>query len=216
VAAPFSIKPSRVGVLFAGGLSRRMGGIEKALMPLGGRPMIAHVIERLRPQVDGLIVNANGDPARFDAFGLPVVPDLTDDFAGPLAGLLAGMEWVRKNRPDTGQVVTAACDTPFFPADLVARLSAAAEAAGADIAMASSGGQSHFVFALWPVALAGDLAGYLGEGRRKVQDWIERHSHTVVPFSPREIGGAAVDPFFNVNTPDDLATAEARLRKESE
>ena len=215
MAASLSTKPARVGVLFAGGQSRRMGGIEKGLMPLGGRPMMAHVIERLRPQVSDLIINANGDAARFAGFALPVVPDLTADFAGPLAGLLAGMEWTRAHRPDAAQVVTAACDTPFFPADLVAKLSGAAEAAGADIALASSGGQGHFVFALWPVALAGDLAAYLGEGRRKVQDWIERHSYTVVPFSPREIGGAAIDPFFNVNTPDDLATAEAWLRKES-
>ena len=215
MAAPSSIKPTRIGVLFAGGLSRRMGGGDKALMPLAGRPIIAHVMERLRPQVDDLILNANGDPARFARFGLPVVPDLTGEFAGPLAGLLAGMEWVRAHRPDAGQVVTAACDTPFFPGDLVAKLSSAAETAGADIVLAASEGQSHFVFALWPVALAPDLAAYLGAGRRKVQDWIERHSHVTVPFPPQEIGGVTVDPFFNINTPEELATAEAWLRKES-
>ncbi len=192
-----------------------MSGGDKALKMLGGRPMLAHVIERLKPQVHGLIINANGDPARFAAFGLPVVPDLSADFAGPLAGLLAGMEWTRMHAPSAEQIVTAACDTPFFPTDLVAKLEAAAEAGGGAIALASSSGRSHFVFALWPVALADDLAAYLDAGHRKVQDWIERHSYVTVPFEPLLIGGVEVDPFFNINTPDDLAEAEALLNKES-
>lgn len=208
-----SINVVAVGVLFAGGLSRRMGGGDKSLRMLGGRPMIAHAIDRLRPQVDALVLNANGDPARFAAFGLPIAPDRDADFAGPLAGLLAGMLWTREHHPAATRVVTAACDTPFFPADLVAKLKGAAEAANADIAIASSGGQGHFVFGLWPVALAGDLAAYLAEGRRKVQDWIERHSHVTVDFPPMEIGGVTVDPFFNINTPEDLAEAEALLAK---
>ncbi len=191
-----------------------MGGGDKSLQTLGSKPMLAHVIEALRPQVDALVINANGDPARFADFALPVVPDRTADFAGPLAGVLAGMDWAKAHRPSPGWIATAACDTPFFPDDLVATLWGAREAASADIAVAASNGQSHFVFGLWPVALAGDLAGYLAEGGRKVQSWIERHSHVAVPFAPRNIGGAEVDPFFNINTPDDLATAEAWLRKE--
>lgn len=191
-----------------------MGGIDKSLLPLAGRPMIAHVIDRLRPQVDALVINANGDPARFVAFGLPVIPDRNADFAGPLAGLQAGMDWALAHAPDAEKIVTAACDTPFFPDDLAAALQAGADAAKADIALAASGGRSHFVFALWPLALAADLDGWLASGERKVQSWIERHSHTAVPFEPRVIGGIPVDPFFNVNTPEDLAEAESLLRKE--
>jgi molybdenum cofactor guanylyltransferase len=209
-----SINVAFVGVLFGGGQSRRMGGVEKSLLSLGGKPMIARVIDALRPQVRSLVINANGDPARFASFGLPVVADREADFAGPLAGLLAGMEWVRAHQPDISRIATAACDTPFFPADLVARLQTAAHVEQADIALAASGGQSHFVFALWPVALADDLAAYLADGRRKVQDWIERHSHVAVEFPPRQIGGVEVDPFFNINTPDDLAMAETWLAKE--
>jgi molybdopterin-guanine dinucleotide biosynthesis protein A len=209
--ASSSINAPVVGVLFAGGLSRRMGGGDKSLRLLAGRPMIAHAIEGLRPQVDALAINANGDPGRFAAFGLPVVADRDADFAGPLAGLLAGIDWARENHPGAGHVATAACDTPFFPGDLVTRLRAAALAQDAAIAIASSEGQGHFVFGLWPVALADDLAAYLAEGRRKVQDWIERHPHASVEFAPVRVGGAAVDPFFNVNTPEDLARAEAML-----
>jgi molybdopterin-guanine dinucleotide biosynthesis protein A len=202
-----------VGVLFAGGQSRRMGGGDKSLLTLGGRPMIAHAIATLRPQVDALAINANGDPARFAAFGLPVVPDRDPDFAGPLAGLLAGMDWARKHHPGAGHVATAACDTPFFTGDLVARLRQAAQAQRSPdaIAIASSAGRGHFVFGLWPVALADDLAAYLAEGRRKVQDWIERHPHASVEFAPVRVGGAAIDPFFNVNTPEELARAESML-----
>jgi molybdopterin-guanine dinucleotide biosynthesis protein A len=202
-----------IGVLFAGGRSRRMGGGDKSLRSLGGKPMIAHAIATLRPQVNVLIINANGDPARFAAFGLPVVADRNADFAGPLAGLLAGMEWARSHHPEARQVVTAACDTPFFPVDLVTGLSKAADEANAGIAMAASKGQGHFVFGLWSLELADDLAIYLDEGRRKVQDWIERHRHVTVDFAPAEIGGVTVDPFFNVNTPEDLAEAEVLLAK---
>jgi molybdopterin-guanine dinucleotide biosynthesis protein A len=211
--ASSSINVGCVGLLFAGGLSRRMGGGDKSLRALGGRPMIAHAVETLRPQVDALAINANGDPARFAAFGLPVVSDREADFAGPLAGLLAGMDWARKHHPGAAHVATAACDTPFFPGDLVARLREAAQACGAAdaIAIASSEGQGHFVFGLWPVALAEDLAAYLAEGRRKVQDWIERHPNVSAAFALVPVGGTAVDPFFNINTPEDLARAEAML-----
>jgi molybdopterin-guanine dinucleotide biosynthesis protein A len=192
-----------------------MGGGDKSLRALGGRPMIAHAMETLRDQVDALIINANGDPRRFAAFGLPVVPDRDADYAGPLAGLLAAMTWTREHYPQARHVATAACDTPFFPANIVARLREAAEAGEAEIAIAASGGQGHFVFGLWAVALADDLAAYLAEGRRKVQDWIERRRHVTVDFAPVDVGGTAVDPFFNVNTPEDLAEAEALLRKEA-
>jgi molybdopterin-guanine dinucleotide biosynthesis protein A len=190
-----------------------MGGGDKALKALGGKPIIVHVIDALRPQVQELVINANGDPARFAAFGLPVVADRTQDFAGPLAGVLAGMGWARTRGPLARWIVTAACDTPFFPGNLVARLRGAAEDAGARIALAGSGGRSHFVFALWSVALEEDLTRHLEAGGRKVQDWIERHSHVTVSFDPVEIGGAAVDPFFNINTPEELVQAEALLSK---
>jgi molybdopterin-guanine dinucleotide biosynthesis protein A len=177
--------------------------------------MLAHVAERLRPQVAAVVINANGDPSRFAAFGLPVAADREAGYAGPLAGVLAGMEWARRHRPQSAGIVTAACDTPFFPRRLVAELSAAAEEAGAEIAVAASGGREHFVFALWPVRLADDLAAHLAQGNRKVQDWIERHRHVQVAFGPETIGGVAVDPFFNVNTPEDFAAAEAMLREET-
>lgn len=192
-----------------------MGGRDKSFVELGGRPMIAHGIERLGPQVSRLVINANGDPARFSGFGLPVVADRESDFAGPLAGLQAGMDWTRANVPSARRIVTAACDTPFFPDDLVQELQGAADAARADIALAAFGEQSHFVFALWPVALADDLSAYLASGERKVQRWIERHAFVAVPFPPREIGGTSLDPFFNVNTPEDLAVAETLLQKDT-
>jgi molybdenum cofactor guanylyltransferase len=192
-----------------------MGGRDKSLLELGGRPMIAHVIERLAPQVGRLVINANGDPARFARFGLPVIADREGDFAGPLAGLQAGMDWTRAHAPSAGRIITAACDTPFFPSNLAQKLQDAARAASADIALAAFGGQSHFVFALWPVALAEDLSAYLASGERKVQRWIERHSHVAVAFPAREIGGTSLDPFFNINTPEELAEAEALLRKDN-
>jgi molybdenum cofactor guanylyltransferase len=210
-----STKADCAGVLLAGGRSSRMEGGDKSLMPLGGQALIAHAIATLAPQVDALVINANGDPARFAELKLPVTPDRDGAFAGPLAGVLAGMDWARAHQPAARWIATAACDTPFFPADLVARLHAAATQTGADIALAASGGQSHFVFGLWPVKLTGDLAASLAEGRRKVQDWIERHPYTVVEFEPVDINGVMLDPFFNINTPGDLAVAEALMQKDS-
>jgi molybdopterin-guanine dinucleotide biosynthesis protein A len=209
-----SIKADCVGVLLAGGRSSRMDGEDKSLKPLGGRPLIGHVVAKLRPQVGALVINANGDAARFADLDLPVVPDRDANFAGPLAGLLVGMDWAHANHPAARWVVTAACDTPFFPSDLVARLHGAALETGADIALAASGGQSHFVFGLWAVKLASDLATTLAEGRRKVQDWIERHPYTAVEFEPVDLDGVMLDPFFNINTPGDLAVAEALLQKD--
>lgn len=192
-----------VGVLLAGGLARRMGGGDKPLMTLGRRPLIDHVIERAHDQVDTLIINANGNPARFEHYGLPVVPDTVAGFAGPLAGVLAGMEWTRVNRPDCPLIATFAADTPFFPRDLVANLLDALDA-GADIACARSGGRNHPVFGLWPTALANDLrASLVEDGVRKIDAWTAKYR-----LVPVEFPDAPHDPFFNVNRPDDLARAE--------
>ena len=201
------MSPPVVGLLLAGGLSRRMGGGDKSLRHLGGRPLLAHVVERLRPQVAALVLNANGDPARFADFGLPVVADSVPDFAGPLAGVLAGLDWAAANRPDCPAVVSVATDAPFLPLDLVARLLRAVEEAGAQLACAASGGRAHPVFGLWPVHLREDLRrAVVAEGIRKVDQWTARHPLVTVPFADRPI-----DPFFNANRPEELEAAEALM-----
>lgn len=192
-----------VGCILAGGLARRMGGGDKGLIRLGGRLVLDHVLDRLKPQVNQIILNANGDPARFAPYGLPVVPDSVEGFAGPLAGVLAGLEWARNNS-NAEWVATAATDTPFFPADFVARMIAAIGAAGADMACAASDGRHHPVFGLWPVRLADDLRHALvEEDIRKVDLWTARHKLVAVEFS-----AAPHDPFFNVNRPEDVEQAE--------
>jgi len=199
-----------VGLLLAGGQSRRMGGGDKALRVIGGVPLLERVIERMRPQVETLVLNANGDPARFASFGLPVVPDSVPGFAGPLAGVLAGLDWTAEHRPDCTHVVSVATDAPFLPRDLVLRLVQATEEAGADLACAASGGQPHPVIGLWPVRLREDLRHALvHEKVRKVDLWTARHRLATVPF-PCE----PIDPFFNANRPEDLATAAALLTTE--
>src|SRR5713101_3275936 len=173
-----------VGLLLAGGQSRRMGGGDKALRLLGGVPLLDRVIARLRPQVEALVLNANGDPARFASFGLPVVPDSVPDFAGPLAGVLAGLDWTASNHPDCRFIVSVATDTPFLPADLVASLAAGLEEAGADLACAASGGRGHPVFGLWPVRLREDLRrALIEEGVRKVDLWTARHRLVTASFA---------------------------------
>jgi molybdenum cofactor guanylyltransferase len=199
--------PLTVGLLLAGGLSRRMGGGDKCLRPLGGRPVLAHIIERARPQVSALVLNANGDPARFAAFGLPVASDVIEGFAGPLAGVLTGMEWAAAHRPDAAWLATFATDAPFFPRDLVARLHAAIARGKADMACARSDGQDHPVFGLWPVRLRGDLRRAMEEGVRKVDLWTARYKLAVAEFTT-----APFDPFFNANRPEDLAEAERLLK----
>lgn len=199
-----------VGLLLAGGLSRRMGGGDKALRPLGGRTLLDHVIDRVRPQVATLVLNANGDPARFAQFGLTVVADSVPDFAGPLAGILAGLDWTAANRPDCPLVVSVATDAPFLPRDLVAHLAAGMEAEGAELACAASGGQPHPVIGLWPVRLRDELRRAVAdEGIRKVDVWTARYRLATVPF-PEEIPN--LDPFFNANRPDDLDRAADLLR----
>ena len=199
--------PPVVGVLLAGGLARRMGGGDKSLRPLGGRPILEHVVERARPQVSALLLNANGDPARFAGFGLPVAADVVEGFAGPLAGVLTGMAWAREHQPEAPWIATMATDTPFFPPDLVARMLEGVEAAGADMACAASGGRAHPVFGIWPVRLEAELRlAMVEEGVRKVDVWTARYRLVEVEF-PTE----PFDPFFNTNRPEDLAEAERLL-----
>lgn len=197
------------GVLLAGGQSRRMGGGDKCLRPLAGRPLLAHIIARARPQVGPLVLNANGDPARFAAFDLPVAADVVEGYAGPLAGVLTGMEWAAAHAPRCAHIATFACDAPFFPQDLVAKLHKGLEEEAADMACAASAGRSHPVFALWPVRLRAELRrAMLDEEVRKVDVWTARYRLATVEFPIVETPAGALDPFFNTNRPDDLAEAE--------
>lgn len=202
------------GVILAGGLARRMGGGDKALMELGGETLLARVIARLKPQVGEIVLNANGDPGRFAEFGLPVVADTVAGFAGPLAGILAGMRWAAA-RGHT-HVASAAGDTPFFPADLVARLTEAEKASGQPIALAATndperGLSEHPTFGLWPVDLADNLEESLTVGNmRKIIVWTSRHGCARAVFDE-----AAEFPFFNVNTPEDMVEAERILKEQA-
>lgn len=196
--------PPILGVLLAGGLARRMGGGDKPMQTIGGRPILERVIERLAPQCDQLILSANGDPARFASFGLPVIADTVTGFAGPLAGILAALDWAAAHRPEIEWIVSAATDCPFLPRDLVARLQRARIADGADIAVAASGGQTHHVIALWNVGLRNAMRSALvTEDIRSVGRWAARYRTATVewPASP-------LDPFFNANTIEDIAEAE--------
>lgn len=196
---------STTGVILAGGLSRRMGGIEKSLLQLSGKPLIEHIRDRLAPQVGAMVISANGDPARFSRLGLPVISDTIPGNAGPLAGILAAMAWSRENHPETTHVLSVAADTPFFPLDLRERL--ANDAAPGRIAVAASGGRTHPVFALWPVGLERDLAAWLVAGNRKVMGFVLCHSWRAVDFPDRETRTGQIDPFYNINTPENLARA---------
>jgi molybdopterin-guanine dinucleotide biosynthesis protein A len=202
--------PLVIGLLLAGGQSRRMGGGDKCLRLLGGETILARIIKRIRPQVHRIVLNANGDPARFASYGLPIVADSVEGFAGPLAGVLAGLDWAAANAADCPWVASVPTDAPFLPADLVARLRAAAEE-GADLACAASGGQSHPVVGLWPLRLRDDLRhALLAEQIHKVDIWTARHRLATVEFPI-----AGIDPFFNTNRPDDLAEAERLLSDRS-
>ncbi len=206
-----------IGVLLAGGRARRMGGGDKCLVELGGKPLLAHAIERLRPQVDILLLNANGDPARFASFGLKVIADSVEGFAGPLAGILAGMEWAQAHERDASVIdasviVTVATDTPFFPANLVARLLEATRGRDDALAVACSAESEHYAFGLWPLALLPDLRRALAAGRRKAADFIHGHGALTVDFDEEKTGTQGIDPFFNINEPQDFARAEALLK----
>lgn len=190
-----------IGIILAGGLARRMGGGDKALLPLGQGNLLSHVIARLAPQVGKIALNANGDAERFADFGLPVLPDTIDGFPGPLAGVLAGMDWAASQGADT--IITAAADTPFFPTDLVARLQGASAGMQNPLALAKTDHGRHPTFGLWPVALRDDLRAALEGGLRKVVLWTDAHNAASAHFP-----GTDPDPFFNINTPDDLAIAQ--------
>ena len=198
-----------LGLILDGGLGTRMGGTDKGLLALGGRPMLAHVVERLRPQCGALALSANGDPARFASFGLPVVADDPAGFAGPLAGLLAGLEFCARSAPHATRVASLAADTPFAPRDFVARLHEARRAARAEVAVAASGGRTHNVSALWPVGCAAELRRALKkDGVRMVESFATRFRLTTVEWP-----SAPIDPFFNVNTREDLERAESMLQR---
>jgi molybdopterin-guanine dinucleotide biosynthesis protein A len=193
-----------LGLILAGGLARRMGGGDKARIRIGGRPIIERVLTCLRPQCAALIINANGDPARFADTGLPVVADSVPGFAGPLAGILAGLDWAAAHRPDLADLVSVPGDCPFLPPDLVARLAAARRANGKPLACARSGDWRHPVVGLWPVRLRDELRRALvEEGLHKIEIWTARHGIAIADWP-----AAPVDPFFNVNTPEDAAQAE--------
>lgn len=199
-------------VVLAGGRSTRMGGSDKSFATLGGRALIAHTLERLTPQVRAIAINANGDPSRFAAFGLPVLADMVSGFPGPLAGLLAGMEWAE--RIGAQQIVSVPTDSPFIPNDLVSRLREASDPDLSHPVLAASGGRRHPVFGLWPVELAKPLGDFLAKGETyKVSVFADRCGATSVDFPMIMLAGNNVDPFFNVNTLDDLSVAETILRE---
>jgi molybdopterin-guanine dinucleotide biosynthesis protein A len=192
------------GVILAGGLARRMGGGDKPMRTIAGKTILDRVISRLEAQCDGLILNANGDPARFAAFRLPVIADGVADFPGPLAGILAGLDWMATNRPEVNWVLSAAGDCPFLPRDLVTRLDQERRQQNAELAVAASDDQTHPVIGLWSVRLREELRQALVvEGLRKIDRWTARYSLATVswPTTP-------LDPFFNANTNQDIAEAD--------
>jgi len=191
------------GLVLAGGLARRMGGGDKALIRIGNETILQRALARLKPQTTGIVLNANGDPARFASFGLPVVADSVPDFAGPLAGILAGLDWAAANRPEIEWVVSVPGDCPFLPRDLVAKLHAARISENKPLACAHSGDWRHPVVALWPVALREDLRHAITvEDLRKIEVWTARYGVALADW-PAE----PVDRFFNVNTPEDVEKA---------
>jgi molybdopterin-guanine dinucleotide biosynthesis protein A len=201
--------PPTLGLVLAGGLARRMGGGDKARIRIGGTTILERVLARLTPQCSGVIINANGDPARFADTHLPVVADSVPDFAGPLAGILAGLDWAAAKATDCEWLASVPGDCPFLPNDLVARLHEARRVANTPLACARSGEWRHPVVGLWPVALREDLRrALLDEGLHKIEIWTARHGVAIADW-PTE----PVDPFFNVNTPDDAAHAETMAKQ---
>ncbi len=195
---------SPTGLILAGGLARRMGGGDKARITIGGRTILDRVLTTMTPQCGQLIINANGEPARFADTGLPVVADSVPDFAGPLAGILAGLDWAAAHAPDVTDLASVPGDCPFLPSDLVQRLAMARAEAKTPLACARSGDWRHPVVGLWPVALREDLRqALMVEGLHKIEIWTARHGVAIAQWPT-----APVDPFFNVNTPEDVAAAE--------
>ena len=199
-----TIETAPLGLVLAGGLARRMGGGDKARITIGGATILERVLARFKPQCARVILNANGDPARFADTGLPVVADDVPGFAGPLAGILAGLDWAAAHAPEVADIASVPGDCPFLPSDLVARLAATRRAAALPLACARSGDWRHPVVGLWPVALRHDLRKALvEEDLRKIEAWTERHGIAVADWPAKPY-----DPFFNVNTPEDVAQAE--------
>lgn len=195
------------GVILAGGQSRRMGGGDKCLATLGGRTLLHYSLDAAESQVGPILINSNSDPILFSEYGYPVVPDVVRGFVGPLAGILTGMEWARVNAPQCNWIMSFASDAPFIPYDLAQRMMVKVENDGADIACASSGGRFHPVFAIWPIRLAGSLRNAIvDEGVRKVDHWTASHKLTVVEYQ-----SVGLDPFFNINNPEDLELAAKLL-----
>jgi molybdenum cofactor guanylyltransferase len=198
-----------LGLVLAGGLARRMGGGDKARVTIGGATILQRVLACLKPQCSRVVINANGDPSRFADANLPVVADSVPDFAGPLAGILAGLDWAAANAPQTEWLLSVPGDCPFLPKDLAVRLHGAREAAHVSLACARSGDWRHPVVGLWPVNLRDDLRHALvDEHLYKIELWTARHGIALAdwPNNP-------VDPFFNVNTPEDAARAEALAKQ---
>lgn len=197
------MKSKPLGLILAGGLARRMGGGDKGLIAVGGETILGRALSRMKPQCAGMIINANGDPSRFAFTGLPVVADDIPDFAGPLAGILAGLNWAAANQPDADYVVSAPGDCPFLPRDLVERLESVRVREGKPLACAKSGDWRHPVIGLWPVALRADLRhALMEENLHKIEIWTARHGVAIAEWPDQP-----VDPFFNVNTPEDATRA---------
>lgn len=193
-----------LGVILAGGRATRLGGGDKPLRLIGEATILDRIIDTLRPQVEAILLNANGDPDRFSAWRLPVVADQDPEGAGPLAGILAGLDWAARNRPDLPWVLTVTGNSPFLPDDLAARLHAAREEARHPLSCAVSNGRTHPPIALWPVALRTDLRGALRAGERKIDRWTARHGCATAAWDTEPF-----DPFFNTNTEEDLAQARS-------
>lgn len=194
------------GLILAGGRSSRMGGTDKTLLPLHERPLIRHVLDRLHQQASPVVINTNADPSHFDGLGVEIIADTIAGYQGPLAGILAGLEWAA-SKPSVTHLLSVAGDTPFFPNDLARQLTA--RAADGRVAVAASNGRVHPTFALWPVSLGDPLAAFLESGdTRRVMTFIEQAGLDVVDFEAERRGARTVDPFFNINTPEDLAEAE--------
>ena len=209
-ASSMAVGDRILSVILAGGQSRRFGGGDKGLADLGGETVLSHVIARFRPQVGRLILSVNGDPQRFAHFNLPTIIDQENAGLGPLSGLLAALDWQNQQAPDCTAIATVSTDVPFLPRDLVQRLDA--ERAGG-IAIATSGGQRHPTIAIWPVTARAKIAEALEQRQLSVNVLTDRLNAVAVPFAMRDIGGTAMDPFLNVNTPDDLAVARALVGK---
>lgn len=197
--------PETIGVILAGGQSRRMGGRDKAVMEIFGEPMIAHVARRLAGQCKTVVISANGDASRFDFLNMPVVSDGFSGHRGPLAGILAALDWMTEACPAAQWLASIAVDTPFFPGDFVAKLHEERRKKSSLLAMASSGGRKHPVDALWIATLRSDLRNTLSSGDiGKVGSWMAHHDAAVASWSTDPF-----DPFMNINTPDELEAARA-------